>query len=857
MTQSSRLLTLCRLLPAKIWQCWFFPFSFILADFVLAGIVITIGSRFWLERELAVDDLVPLAVLITACHGLSRSYVQRQPRRLSLLLGKLLLGNLLSLAAYCALHGQFDHAVSRTTFTVFLGVLTPLQAGLHLWYRREGKITPDLTLEPLRWMALTALLLVLHRPLLTTGSIGAGDAYWYSIMTADFASQWRAGIFPVFAGQSEFAFNGAISPLRIAPGLQHLTGVVDLATLHSLPFHGILNLAMLASYVGSGLICYGCLRAIEPRTPWLALVLSLLFCGCPGVIALAYAGDLFMSVTTLPFVPLLLYGAWRTLAKGDLKAVLIMVAAAAALWYCHPPIALWGTVLAAVTQLVRLGRDARKSQTWKHWLIGAACFGVLSLYCFVSVETLGIPGYPIYRPVLIENLTNAFPAALLPVSTTLIALSDYQLGWALWGALLAGVVGLVFVRPRLPALAIFCAIIVLLAFLLPIPWLLNKLWMSVPQAVCDITSMWPMQRFYVLLAGLAVFLTIATLGPFAARHRFWGGLLLSIFLAGTVWSGREAITFQKHAALSTALPAQARQQLLPQNHILTRYSFNFFRDIPPYFSHGFIDPQLPNRLLAPGTFAELASNRAGIETGPALGPVLAEGILTAYQPDPATVTTLGLRPTFTLEPHRHYALKIDFEHPEFVGGLAVRGERMARIYWLPNSGYDTKTTSPSRAFGALPGQQRSLTLWTDRDTAEEINLQFFFTGEHPTEEIAVFARYEFREFDPAKLPISVEKWTPYEARVAAPTSAYLETPRMFTNGYRARVNGREVAVSRSPDALVMFPVPAGESHVELFYAGPLLLRLTYFLSLAAWIALLAVGLRQKFRASDAIPSPAR
>jgi hypothetical protein len=756
------------------------------------------------------------------------------------------------MTVYGVLHGQFDHAVGRATFAGFLAVLTPLQAGLHLLYRRPVKATPELALEPLRWMLLSAILLVLHRPLLTTGSIGAGDAYWYSIMTADFVSQWRAGIFPVFAGQSEFAFNGTISPLRIAPGLQHLAGMVDLVTLHSLPFHGILNLSLLASYVGGGLVCYGCLRTIEPRTPWLAMVLSLLFSACPGVIALAYAGDLFMSVTTLPFVPLLLYGAWRTLTKGDLSGMLVMVAAAAALWYCHPPIALWGTILAASTQLVRLMRDGRKLETWRNWLIGGVAFGVLSLYCFVSVETLGIPGYPIYRPVLIENLTNAFPAALLPVSTTLIALSDYQLGWALSGTLLAGIAGLIFVRPRLPALGFFCATLVLLAFLVPTPWLLNKLWMSVPQSVCDITSMWPMQRFYVLLGGLTVFLTVTTLGPFAARHRWWGGLLLVIFLAGGAWSGREAIKFQKHAALSTALPAQARQQLLPQNHILTRYSFNFFRSTPPYFSHGFIDPQLPNRLLAPGTFAELASNRAGIEVGPALGPVLSEGTLTAYQPDPATATTLGLKPTFRLEPHRHYVLKIDFEHPEFVGGLAVRGERMARIYWLPNSGYDTKTTSPSRAFGALPGQQHSLTLWTDGNTSEEINLQFFFTGDHPSDEIAVFARYEFREFDPAGLPVAVENWAPYQARVTTPVPAFLETPRIFLDGYHARVNGQVVDVAKSPDALVMFPVPAGKSQVELSYVGPAPLRLAYFLSLLGWISLAAAWMHKKIR-TDPLP----
>ncbi len=252
-------------------------------------------------------------------------------------------------------------------------------------------------------------------------------------MVADFASQWRAGIFPVFAGQTEFAFNGAISPLRFAPALQHTAGVIDLLTCHSLPFYGLLNLTLLASFLGGAFTCYACLRAIEPRTPWLALVLSLLFSAAPGVLALAYVGDLFMSVTTLPYLPILFYGAWRTLTRGDLKGTIIMVSAAAALWYCHPPIALWGTLAVAVTQLVRLARDGGKARTWQHWLIGLGCFGVLSFYSFYSVLSLGIPAYPAVRPVLIDTLRTAFPAALLPVSKGLVAVSDYQLGWTFVG----------------------------------------------------------------------------------------------------------------------------------------------------------------------------------------------------------------------------------------------------------------------------------------------------------------------------------------------------------------------------------------------------------------------------------------
>ena len=70
---------------------------------------------------------------------------------------------------------------------------------------------------------------LLH-PFATNRQIGAGDALWYANMLADFCLQWRGGVFPVFAGQTEFAFNGAVYPLRVAPLYQHLGGVLDLLT---------------------------------------------------------------------------------------------------------------------------------------------------------------------------------------------------------------------------------------------------------------------------------------------------------------------------------------------------------------------------------------------------------------------------------------------------------------------------------------------------------------------------------------------------------------------------------------------------------------------------------------------------
>ncbi len=47
-------------------------------------------------------------------------------------------------------------------------------------------------------------------------NIGAGDCYCYSLQLADFLTQVRHGVYPVFVGQSEWAFNGNIQTVRTA-----------------------------------------------------------------------------------------------------------------------------------------------------------------------------------------------------------------------------------------------------------------------------------------------------------------------------------------------------------------------------------------------------------------------------------------------------------------------------------------------------------------------------------------------------------------------------------------------------------------------------------------------------------------
>jgi hypothetical protein len=194
--------------PAKFYfharQLWDFSLSVALADFLLAGITFSLGGAFWIERSFGFGALSLMAGIVVLGHGLSLTYTGRQPRRAAVLIGKIALGNVIALALYCLLRGQLGGmgVVSRATFGSLLLAFLPLQIAWHFWHRRAIARAAGRDFEPLRWVLLAAAMLLVHLPLESNGSVGAGDSYWYSVMTADFVSQWRAGIFPVFAGQT-------------------------------------------------------------------------------------------------------------------------------------------------------------------------------------------------------------------------------------------------------------------------------------------------------------------------------------------------------------------------------------------------------------------------------------------------------------------------------------------------------------------------------------------------------------------------------------------------------------------------------------------------------------------------------
>jgi len=104
-----------------------------------------------------------------------------------------------------------------------------------------------------------------------------------------------------------------------------------------------------------------------------------------------------------------------------------------------------------------------------------------------------------------------------------------------------------------------------------------------------------------------------------------------------------------------------------------------------------------------------------------------------------------------------------------------------------------------------------------------------------------FARFWLFSYSDEDLPIRVRSWVPYRADTETAVPAYLETPRIWQRGWRARVNGRPVTVEASPSNLVMIPIEPGASDVRLTFSPPLWLSALFWICLAGWAILLARG----------------
>lgn len=649
-------------------------------------------------------------------------------------------------------------------------------------------------------------------------ALGTGEAANYSLAIADAVTQSRAGVFPVLVGQTDFAFNGRIHPLRTAPYYCHAACVLDWFTFRKLSFWQLQNLLLTLSLVGAAFSCYAVLRGAANAPREVALGGTALYVLAPAVMAVGYAMDLYMTVTTLPFVPWIVGANLRSFTERSRGVYLTLGLALGICWLAHPPIAIWSSLVTVLLQAAVWLRPGFRPAALLAIVPGALVGLGLVSFAFASNLTLqeasSVSGGYDYSP-LFAAVAAAWPAALRPISTTADQLGDFQLGYAGW-ALFAVATAWAGWRRHWGALALLAVAAFLLVLVLPVPGVTVWLWQHLPPALPNLTNSWPMQRLYVPVTLLVLFAAALAWTDLARRAaasdaRQWMLRCAGLALIGwTLWQTRpflnRAYSFQRTTAATVN-----SHRLENVNLTVTSYALV---GVGRHYTHGVADPAREFRLLRLADQKELANNWT--ETTPPAEPRMVTLVADAVYPDHAT-----LRPVLSLQPGRKYLLKFHFRVPPADGVLSLRGPTLLREYYLPAGG-------EANGFGMNPGNDPSLVVWTSARQEEEVRVSVHGAVAPRTPQVP-FADLEFRVLDPANFPVQVTSLLPLRGRVRSPEAAWLETPRRYVGGYVATVDGRAVETAMSTDRTLMIRVPAGEHSFEVRYVGPFVVRATAWL----------------------------
>lgn len=655
--------------------------------------------------------------------------------------------------------------------------------------------------------ALVPVALFSVRPYVGASVVGAGDSHHYALQIADFITQERTGVRPVLVGGSDYQFNGGVHTVRTAPYFTHLAGVLDLVTLRSLSAVQLQNLVVITTAILAAIAAYLAALHASGRRRSVAWLLGAIYVLSPAIYGPLTLMDMFATYMAAPALVVGWFGLVSIVErKENTVAHLTTAGAIALLWYAHSPIAVWFSLLWTFTLVAECVRPGRLRSTWRSAVTGALVLGAMAAYAWVSLATLEIAPTPPLGPPFVDFSWTHWRVVVREALKPYAAGQPFalQFGLPLWLLLFAGLASLAWRRRLATVFALPTALVLLLLF--PWPFAAESLWRALPSPLIAQMT-WPGQRFYPLLAAAAVVFCSAGLRDVKAR---WVPIAALVIAMG--WSAWQITLLHARPGVAVLPPAVHQELFSPKNLKLSRYSYAFFDQLPPTFTHGWTDPEFELRLLNSAGDFVTDNAHAALATAGA-----------------GEFTPIKIESLFSLEGGEDYMVEFAFAAPDLRGEVVIQAPGIRRAYTLPSSG-------ELRAFGAGPDAAKTTPLSLDQPGAQPIAISAINAG----------VSYRIIPLHRDALPIRLLSNTPLHVAIQTPVAGFLETPRMWINGYSARVNGRHTPVQKSAHGLVQVPVPAGEAEVELTYPGPLPLRGAWYLSLAAfatWPWLVFVSLR--------------
>ena len=301
-----------------------------------------------------------------------------------------------------------------------------------------------------------------------------------------------------------------------------------------------------------------------------------------------------MSEMTLPFLPMVFAGAYRIFKTDDFSGWVLIVAGCAGCWLAHSPIGLWASLAAVLIVILRWAfRRGLSRREALRACYSALLFAALCGYVFVSLSELTPPNVGhIPRALVIQNVSNTYPAVVKPLTRYASEVTDLQLGYSLLAVLAAGIaIALISRKPALVSLATAGLLLACLVF--PVPGINRWLWTAVPQAFIDITNAAPTQRLYAVLAACTVTLAAACLAAYPQGHRRYAVVLAMALL----WSGLELTPFFLRGSVIRNSKASSEEALRAENLPLSRFSLGMLTYDNRFFSNGVVDYGMEQRVL--------------------------------------------------------------------------------------------------------------------------------------------------------------------------------------------------------------------------------------------------------------------
>lgn len=275
--------------------------------------------------------------------------------------------------------------------TLFVAVLT---LAWRFWLGRAERRGAHRGAEAVRLILVGGTAVGVMLPFFSDRWIGGVDARWYAYMLTDYLEQLRAGVFPVLTGQGEFAHNGGVHPFRSAPVYLWCAGLWDVLTGRSLSVMALQHLTVITSALAGALGMYAAVTALAAPRRWLAAGVAVIYVSSPAFLGPLYFADQYMTYMALGALPALLYGNARMFETGGRAGWPWLAIGLAAVWFCHPPVAILCSLVTGLIQGGALLLTRAPGRHARQLLQAAGLFLLLAGHYFVAMSEVPSPLQP-------------------------------------------------------------------------------------------------------------------------------------------------------------------------------------------------------------------------------------------------------------------------------------------------------------------------------------------------------------------------------------------------------------------------------------------------------------------------------